>query len=131
METGLSIQIGSCQPKSCLTNLLEFVEDVTSQVDNGESVDVVYLYFEKAFDKIPRKRLVRKDKAHGIEDDTKLSGTACCEEEAKRLQGDLDRLAEGANTWQMLYNVDKCEVIHFGGKNRKADYYLNGGSLGK
>eukprot|EP00061_Rhincodon_typus_P003165 g19440.t1 len=31
----------------------------------------------------------------------------------------------------MQHNVDKCEVFHFGHKNRKAGYYLNGGSLGK
>ena len=49
-----------------------------------------------------------------------------------RLQGDLDRLGEWADAWQMQYNgLDKCEVIHFGGKNRKADYYLNGVRLGK
>ena len=48
-----------------------------------------------------------------------------------RLQGDLDRLGEWADAWQMQYNVDKCEVIHFGGKNRKADYYLNGVRLGE
>ena len=29
----------------------------------------------------------------------------------------------------MQYNVDKCEVIHFGGNNRKTDYYLNGCKL--
>ena len=40
-------------------------------------------------------------------------------------------MTEWADTWQIQYNVDKCEVIHFGGKNRKEDYYLNGGSLGK
>ena len=64
-------------------------------------------------------------------DDTKLGGSVSCEEDARRLQGDLDRLGEWANAWQMQYNVDKCEVIHFGGKNRKVDYYLNGGRLGK
>ena len=64
-------------------------------------------------------------------DDTKLGGSVSCEEDARRLQGDLDRLGEWANVWQMQYNVDKCEVIHFGGKNRKTDYYLNGGRLGK
>ncbi|XP_055492007.1 uncharacterized protein LOC129697443 [Leucoraja erinacea] len=64
-------------------------------------------------------------------DDTKLGGSGSCEEDARRLQGDLDRLSEWENAWQMQYNVDKCEVIHFGGKNRKADYYLNGGTLGK
>eukprot|EP00061_Rhincodon_typus_P010675 g35151.t1 len=64
-------------------------------------------------------------------DDTKLGGSVSCEEDAKRLQGDLDRFAEWENTWQIQYNVDISEVIHFGHKNRKADYYLNGGSLGK
>ena len=64
-------------------------------------------------------------------DDTKLGGSVSCEQDASRLQGDLDRLGEWANVWQMQHNVDKCEVIHFGGKNRKADYYLNGGRLGK
>ena len=48
--------------KSCLTNLLEFFEDVTSRVDKGEPVDVVYLDFQKA----PHKRLSCKIKAHGI-----------------------------------------------------------------
>ena len=47
------------------------------------------------------------------------------------MQGDLDRLGEWADAWQMQFNVDKCEVIHFGSKNRKADYYLNGVKLGK
>eukprot|EP00061_Rhincodon_typus_P017503 g46216.t1 len=64
-------------------------------------------------------------------DDTKLGGSVCCKEDAKRLQSDLDRLAERANTWQMQCNVDKYKVIHFGRKSRKADCYLNGGSLGK
>ena len=29
----------------------------------------------------------------------------------------------------MQYNVDKCEVIHFGSNNRKTDCYLNGCKL--
>ena len=64
-------------------------------------------------------------------DDMKLGGSVSCEEDARRLQGDLDRLGEWENAWQMQYNADTCEVIHFGGKNRKVDYYLNGGRLGK
>eukprot|EP00061_Rhincodon_typus_P001093 g13688.t1 len=30
----------------------------------------------------------------------------------------------------MQYNLDKCEVIHFGSKNKKGDYYPNGCKLG-
>ena len=52
--------------KSCLTNLLEFFEDVTSRVDKGEPVEVVHLYFQKAFDKVLYKRLSCKMKACGI-----------------------------------------------------------------
>ena len=40
-------------------------------------------------------------------------------------------MSEWADVWQMQYNIDKCEVIHFGSKNKGADYYLNGVRLGK
>ena len=54
-----------------------------------------------------------------------------CDEDAEILQNDLDRLGEWTNQWQMQYNLDKCEVIHFGNKNKKVDYYLNGCKLGE
>eukprot|EP00061_Rhincodon_typus_P011107 g35886.t1 len=43
-----------------LTKLLEFFEDIMRTVDNGEPVDVVDLDFQKAFDKVPHKRLLHK-----------------------------------------------------------------------
>ena len=43
-------------------------------------------------------------------DDTKMSGKANCAEGVESLQRDLDRLSEWARTWQMEYNVSKCEV---------------------
>ena len=46
--------------RSCLTNLIEFFEEVTKMVDEGGAVDVV------VFDKIPHGRLVQKVKSHGI-----------------------------------------------------------------
>ena len=52
--------------RSCLTNLLCFMEIVTKQVDKGLPVDVVYLDFSKAFDKVPHNRLINKIKTHGI-----------------------------------------------------------------
>ena len=36
-----------------MTNLLELFEDVYESIDNGKHVDVIYLDFDKAFDKVP------------------------------------------------------------------------------
>jgi hypothetical protein len=59
-------QHGFLPGKSCTTNLLEFMESVTREVDAGKPVDVVFLDFTKAFDKVPRERLLEKLRAHGI-----------------------------------------------------------------
>ena len=59
-------QHGFMPKRSCLTNLLEFLEFVAEAVDRGELVDVIYLDFQKAFDKVPHARLLEKIKAHGI-----------------------------------------------------------------
>ena len=60
-------QHGFMPNKSCTTNLLAFLESVTKAVDEGKNVDVIYLDFAKAFDLVPRQRLLEKLKAHGID----------------------------------------------------------------
>ena len=52
--------------RSCTTQLLEFMEEVTEAIDSGEEVDVIYLDFAKTFDKVPHKRLLSKLKGCGI-----------------------------------------------------------------
>ena len=52
--------------KSCQTNLLEYLDVLTKLVDTGYSVDVIYLDFAKAFDKVPHQRLLAKLLGHGI-----------------------------------------------------------------
>ena len=59
-------QHGFRNKRSCLTNLLDFFNDVFKMYDNSKAVDVIYLDFQKAFDKVPHKRLISKVKAHGI-----------------------------------------------------------------
>ena len=46
--------------------MLCFLEDVTKWLDEGSPVDIIYLDFKKAFDKVPHQRLLLKLKAHGI-----------------------------------------------------------------
>ena len=60
-------QHGFLPGRSCLTNLLAYLENVTKHVDSGLPVDTLYLDFAKAFDKVPHRRLLMKLKAHGID----------------------------------------------------------------
>ena len=59
-------QHGFVKGRSCLTNLIEFFEEVMKMIDEFRTVDVVYMDFSKAFDKVPHGRLVQKVKSHGI-----------------------------------------------------------------
>ena len=55
-------QHGFLKARSCLTNMLCFL------IDEGSPADIIYLDFQKAFDKVPHQRLLLKLKAHGIGD---------------------------------------------------------------
>ena len=50
-----------------VTNLLAFLDKVMSYNDDKESVDIIFLDFAKAFDKVPHRHLMSKLKAHGID----------------------------------------------------------------
>ena len=43
-----------------------FFEEKTKWVDEGSPVDIIYLDFQKAFDKVPHQRLILQLKSHGI-----------------------------------------------------------------
>ena len=59
-------QHGFMARKSCVTNLLEYLEELGNLVDKGHAVDIVYLDFAKAFDKVPHRRLIMKCEGLGI-----------------------------------------------------------------
>ncbi|KAF2353137.1 Reverse transcriptase domain [Trinorchestia longiramus] len=59
-------QHGFREKRSCLTNLPDFFGEVNRASDSTKAVDLVYLDFQKAFDKVPHERLMAKVEAHGI-----------------------------------------------------------------
>ena len=60
-------QHGFRNKRSCVTQLLEVLNDFSKMVENGDCIDVIYLDFSKAFDTVPHQRLINKLKAYGIE----------------------------------------------------------------
>jgi ribonucleases P/MRP protein subunit RPP40 len=188
-------QHGFTRGRSCLTNLLEFFEDVTEHLDEGKPVDIIYLDFSKAFDKVPHERLFSKIRAHGIggqillwvknwltgrrqkvginqsysewedvisgvpqgsvlgpllfliyindldiginsklvkfADDTKLGRGVSTDQEVEALKMDLQKMFEWSQDWQMLFNTDKCKVIHMGRNNKEVVYKMGSHEIGK
>ncbi len=186
-------QHGFRNKKSCLTNLLEFTKFVSDKIDEGKPVDVIYLDFQKAFDKVPHERLLIKLAALGVggvvlnwirewlndrkqrviingeestwvkvtsgvpqgsvlgpvlflvfindldinligkivkfADDAKLAHVVDNVEGRNKLREDLSRLFNWSEDWQMLYNLDKCKIMHIGNKNEFIDQYAFGGQI--
>eukprot|EP00061_Rhincodon_typus_P015360 g42988.t1 len=105
----------------------------------GKAVDIVYVDFNKAFDKVPHGRLVQKAKSHGIgleeniaglnrkyADNTKIDRVADIEEDCQRIQQDIDQLEAWAEKWQLDFNLDKWEAMHFGRSSTGGNYMVNG-----
>jgi len=53
-------QCGFVKGRSTVLQLLHILDKWTKRLDKGRQVDVVYTDFEKAFDKVPHKRLREK-----------------------------------------------------------------------
>ena len=53
-------QHGFRKGRSCVTQLLECIEDWTAAIDDNREIDIIYLDFKAAFDKVPHKRLLKK-----------------------------------------------------------------------
>ena len=188
-------QHGFSKGRSCLTNLLVFMEEITYSLDQGNSVDVIYLDFAKAFDKVPYRRLFSKLRSHGIggnvaqwieawltnrkqkvglnkkysdwssvvsgvpqgsvlgpllfliyindldegiisklgkfADDTKVARGVSNDREVDILREDLCNIFQWSVDWQMLFNLDKCTVMHLGSKNPQCEYKMGNNILKK
>ena len=59
-------------------------------------------------------------------DDTKVFRVVPTKNDIYRLQQDLLNLCNWSQDWLMLFNVDKCKVMHIGLNNSKANYEMNG-----
>ena len=59
-------QHGFWTRRSCETQLVTLINDLSSSLDRGDQTDMLILDFSKAFDRVPHKRLLRKLHYYGI-----------------------------------------------------------------
>src|SRR5437870_5900264 len=57
-------------------------------------------------------------------DDTKLVGNVTTEDQVAGMRQDLKELYRWSEDWLMMFNTEKCKVIHYGKENAKSSYEL-------
>ena len=62
-------------------------------------------------------------------DDTKVAKVVKDEQSAKEMQEVINKLESWSDKWGMHFNVKKCCIVHFGQKNAKHVYKMNGQAL--
>ena len=60
------LQHGFRKGRSCETQLIEFTDDITKNMENGKQTDVLIMDFSKAFDKVSHSLLLHKLDHYGI-----------------------------------------------------------------
>ena len=59
-------QFGFIKGRSANLQLLQILDNWTELLETGGKIDVIYTDLEKAFDKIPHKRLISKLSSYGL-----------------------------------------------------------------
>ncbi len=60
-------QHGFRKGHSCITQLIEVLDEWTETLDQSDCIDVIFLDFKKAFDTVPHERLITKLQGYKIE----------------------------------------------------------------
>jgi hypothetical protein len=56
--------------RSCESQLLITIDDITRNMEEGDQTDIILLDFAKAFDKVPHDRLLHQMEFYGVRQNT-------------------------------------------------------------
>jgi hypothetical protein len=82
-------QFGFIRGRSTVLQLLNVLDMWTASLEEGGCIDIIYTDFEKAFDKVPHKRLLSKLKTYGISDEiiAWIKGFLCNRRQRVKING--------------------------------------------
>ena len=66
---------------------------------------------------------------YNFADDTKIGRAVATEDEVQLLRDDLKKLGKWAIDWHMLFNVEKCVIMHIGTNDKLYSYNMNNATL--
>ncbi|KAF7243986.1 RNA-directed DNA polymerase from mobile element jockey [Varanus komodoensis] len=113
LQSGCS-QPGSCQTSLCLSLVPDCIgsRSVTSGVPQGSVLGpILFNLFINDMEEGVNSLLIK------FADNTKTGAVTTTEEQVLQIQKDLDRLWKWAGDNRMVFNVDKCKVLHLGHRN--------------
>jgi ribonuclease P/MRP protein subunit RPP40 len=84
---------------------------------------LLFMIYINDIDEVVSNRLLK------FADDTKLFGVVATAQDIEGLQKDLDNLCSWSKDWLMLFNVNKCKIMHFGYNNHGINFEMNGQNL--
>jgi hypothetical protein len=86
-------QYGFIKGRSTVLQLLRMLDEWINYLEEGGRVDVAYTDYEKAFDKVPHKRLINKLRAYGIDEKTIvwIESFLCNRKQSVRLNGQFSQ----------------------------------------
>ncbi|KAJ3595710.1 hypothetical protein NHX12_005013 [Muraenolepis orangiensis] len=121
-------QYGFISGRSTTLQLITVLDEWTSIIDDWGYIDAIYCDFQKAFDKVPHKRLTHKLEGYGVKvdensrvylfaDDTKLYRRIDSKDDCDKLHKDLSALQSWSKDWLLKFHPDKCKSMRIGGSS--------------
>ena len=107
-------------------------EDVISSVLQGSVLGgLLFIIFIDDIDETVEDEDPLQTALVKFADDTKVARIVENEEDVAKMQETISNLAKWAKKWAMLFNAKKCKIMHFGNRNPRANYLMDGIELGK
>ena len=94
--------------------------NVTSGVPQGSVLGpALFIYF---INDLPA--VVQNSKVKVFADDTKVYNSANSQEKVDNLQNAIDELYQWTQKWLLMFNKEKCKILHLGKNNSKHEYFV-------